>query len=157
MLHHNHPEVEINLVMGMSGKRVVGYSTEFYEENDLVILGPYLNHKWYGDETFLKNSKPYRVITIQFDSKQFSTSMMMKDSFYAIRKLLEESVRGIQYSGKTFDIARNIMLEMTENKGFDNTIAFLKLLDVLSRGSEKRYLSLFEFDTTGLITNNNRI
>ena len=78
---HNHPEIEINLVMGMSGKRVVGDSTENYENNDLVMLGPYLNHKWYGDETLLKNKQPYRVITIQFDANQFSASMMMKDSF----------------------------------------------------------------------------
>lgn len=154
---HNHSEVEINLVMGMSGKRIVGDSTENYEENDLVILGPYLYHKWFGDEDLLKNKKSYRVITIQFDSSQFSTSMMMKDSFYAIRNLLKQSVRGIQYSGKTYENARKIMIDMTENNGFDNTISFLKLLDVLSKGSEKRFLSLFEFDTSGPITNNHRI
>jgi AraC-like DNA-binding protein len=154
---HNHPEIEINLVMGISGKRVVGDSTENYENNDLVILGPYLNHKWYGDETMLKNKQPYRVITIQFDANQFSTSMMMKDSFFAIRNLLKESVQGIQYTGKTFETAKNIMIEMTENKGFDNTISFLKLLDVLSRGTERRFLSFLEFDTSGPKTINNRI
>ncbi len=154
---HNHPEIEINLVMGMSGKRVVGDSTENYENNDLVMLGPYLNHKWYGDETLLKNKQPYRVITIQFDANQFSASMMMKDSFFAIRNLLKESVQGIQYSGKTFETAKNIMIEMTENKGFDNTISFLKLLDVLSKGTERRFLSFLEFDTSGPKTNNNRI
>jgi len=154
---HNHPEIEINLVMGMSGKRVVGDSTENYEQNDLVMLGPYLNHKWYGDETLLKNKQPYRVITIQFDANQFSASMMIKDSFFAIRNLLKESVQGIQYTGKTFETAKNIMIEMTENKGFDNTISFLKLLDVLSKGTERRFLSFLEFDIGGPRTNNNRI
>ncbi|MBK9736630.1 MAG: helix-turn-helix domain-containing protein [Saprospiraceae bacterium] len=154
---HNHQEIEINLIMGMSGKRVVGDSTENYEENDLVILGPYLYHKWYGDNDLIKNGKPYRVITIQFDGKQFSNSMMLKDSFYAIRNLLKESVRGIQFYGKTFEIARNIMVEMTENKGFENTISFLKLLDVLSKNSEKRFLSFLEFDTVSPKANENRI
>jgi AraC-like DNA-binding protein len=154
---HNHPEVEINLVMGMSGKRVVGDSTEYYEENDLVILGPYLYHKWYGDETLLKNKKPYRVITIQFDAKQFANSMMMKDSFFAIRNLLKESVRGIQYSGKTFENARKIMIEMTRNNGFDNTISFLKLLDILSKCTDKRFLSFFETESSNSISNNTRI
>jgi AraC-like DNA-binding protein len=143
--------------MGMSGKRVVGDSTENYENNDLVMLGPYLNHKWYGDETLLKNKQPYRVITIQFDANQFSASMMMKDSFFAIRNLLKESIQGIQYTGKTFETAKNIMIEMTENKGFDNTISFLKLLDVLSKGTERRFLSFLEFDISGPKTNNNRI
>ncbi len=154
---HNHPEIEINLVMNMSGKRVVGDSTENYVDNDLVLLGPYLNHKWYGDDTLLKDKQPYRVITIQFDANQFSTSLMMKDSFFAIRNLLKESVRGIQYSGKTFETAKNIMIEMTENKGFDNTISFLKLLDVLSKGTERRFLSFLEFETSSPKTTNNRI
>ncbi len=153
---HNHPEIEINLVMGMSGKRVVGDSTENYYDQDLVLLGPYLNHKWYGDDTLLKNNQPYRVITIQFDASQFSTNMMMKDSFFTIRNLLKESVRGIQYTGKTYEAARHIMIEMTENNGFDNTISFLKLLDVLSKGTERRYLSFLEFETSSPKTNNNR-
>jgi len=154
---HNHPEVEINLVMGISGKRVVGDSNEIYEENDLVILGPYLYHKWYGDELLLSKNKPYRVITIQFDSKQFSNNMMMKDSFFAIRNLLNDSVRGIQYTGKTFESASKIMVEMTKNKGFENTISFLRLLDILSKGPDRRYLTSLELDTTGQKANNHRI
>lgn len=154
---HNHPEVEINLVMGISGKRVVGDSNEIYEENDLVLLGPYLYHKWYGDELLLSKNKPYRVITIQFDSKQFSNNMMMKDSFFAIRNLLNDSVRGIQYTGKTFESASKIMVEMTKNKGFENTISFLRLLDILSKGADRRYLTSLELDTTGQKANNLRI
>lgn len=154
---HNHPEIEINLIMGMSGKRVVGDSTENYEENDLVLLGPYINHKWYGDDTLIKSKKPYRVITIQFDANQFATSMIMKDSFFAIRNLLKESVQGIQYTGKTFEMAKNIMVEMTQSKGFENTISFLQLLDLLSKSTERRFLSFLEFNTSGPRTNNNRI
>ncbi len=154
---HNHPEVEINLVMGMSGKRVVGDSTENYDENDLVIIGPYVYHKWYGDDCLLKDKKTYRVITIQFDVKLFSNSLLMKDSFFSIRNLLNESSRGIHFSGKTFDKASKIMIEMTENKGFDNTISFLKLLDLLSKASEKRFLSFLDFETSSPRVNNHRI
>ena len=37
---HNHSEYEINLVMGMSGSRIVGDSTARYTDFDLVLLGP---------------------------------------------------------------------------------------------------------------------
>ena len=39
---HNHPEFELNLVMGMSGSRIVGDSIERYTDMDLVLIGPYL-------------------------------------------------------------------------------------------------------------------
>jgi hypothetical protein len=45
---HNHPELEISLITGISGTRIVGDSTQAYQENDLVFLGPYLYHKWDG-------------------------------------------------------------------------------------------------------------
>lgn len=154
---HNHAEIEINLIMGISGKRIVGDSEEHYEENDLVILGPYLYHKWYGDELQLKKGKPYRVITVQFDAKQFSKSLLTKDSFFAINTMLKESIRGIHFTGKTFDAARKIMIEMTENKGFENTISFLKLLDVLSKATEKRQLSFLALDATAINSTNHRI
>lgn len=154
---HNHPEVEINLILGMSGKRIVGDSTENYLENDLVLLGPYLYHKWYGDEKMLKNKHSYRVITIQFDAKQFSNNLMMKDSFFAIKNLLQESVRGVQFTGKTFEMASKLMIEMTKTKGFDNTISFLRLLDIFSKSTEKRYLSFLEFDLSSPKAFNTRI
>ena len=154
---HNHPEVEINLILGMSGRRIVGDSVEEYKDNDLVIIGPHVYHKWYGDEDLLKKNEPYRVITIQFDLKQFSNSFMLKDSFYTIRQLLKESLRGIQFTGKTFDDASKIMIEMTQKKGFENTISFLKLLNILSKASAQKFLSFLKYDTKETMSISHRI
>jgi AraC-like DNA-binding protein len=142
---HSHPEVEINLVMGMSGKRVVGDTTENYTDLDLVILGPYLCHKWFGDKDLLIKNKPYRVITLQFDVNQLSNKFFSKDSFYSIRKLLKESERGIQFTGKTARKAMVIMKEMTKNDGIDNAISFLRLLDLMSKSPEFRHLTSLNF------------
>ncbi len=154
---HNHPEIEINLVLGMSGHRIVGDSSEQYTNNDLVLLGPYLYHKWYGEEGLLNENKEYRVITIQFDANQFNNRFFNKDSFQLMVKLFKDSVRGIQYTAKTFEKAAKLMIEMSDQKGFDNTLSFLKLLDIFSNSNDTKFLSSAVINNSPSPVLNNRI
>lgn len=154
---HNHPEYEINLIAGMSGTRIVGDSTERYTEYDLVILGPYLYHKWDGDEHLQRAGKPYRVITIQFAMDLFSGQLFQKEQFIKIRKLLRDASRGIKFHGQTFETAMHIMAGLTENKGFTNIIDFLRLLDLLAGSTEATFLASEGFSPQAPCTENNRI
>lgn len=155
---HNHPEYEINLIAGMSGTRIVGDSTERYTDYDLVLLGPYLYHKWDGDEHLQQNGKPYRVVTIQFAMDLFSGGQLFqKERFIKIRQLLRDSSRGIKFHGKTFEEAMQIMLNLTEDKGFTNIIEFLQLLDLLSRSAESTFLASEGFSPQSPRTENNRV
>jgi AraC-like DNA-binding protein len=154
---HNHPEYELNLIAGMSGTRIVGDSTERYTEYDLVLLGPYLYHKWDGDELLQQAGKPYRVITIQFAMDLFSGQLFQKEQFIKIRKLLRDSCRGIRFQGKSFEEAMQIMVGLTEDKGFTNIIDFLHLLDLLSKSTESTFLASEGFSPQAPCTENNRI
>lgn len=154
---HNHPEFEINLIAGMSGTRIVGDSTERYSDYDLVLLGPYLYHKWDGDDNLQQSGQPYRVVTIQFAMDLFSGPMFQKERFLKIRKLLSDSSRGIRFHGKTFEAAMNIMLNLTEDQGFSNIIDFLHLLDLLSQSSEQTFLASEGFSPQAPRSDNNRI
>lgn len=154
---HNHPEYELNLIVGMSGSRMVGDSTERYTDGDLVLLGPYLYHKWDGDVILQHSGQPYRVITIQFAMGLFSGQFFQKEQFYKIRKLLEDSRRGIKFSGKAFDGAMQLMIDLTHDKGFISVIEFLQLLDLLSESTEACFLSSEGFSAKVLSTHSNRI
>lgn len=138
---HNHPEYELNLVVGISGSRIVGDVTEPYFEKDLVLLGPYLYHKWDGDEETKVDGKSYRVITIQFGPDLFNTQLLQKEHCYKIRKLLDDSRRGIKFYGSTIDKAKELMIKLTEPSGFSGVIDFLRLLDLLSNSNESVYLA----------------
>ncbi|MDZ4682048.1 MAG: AraC family transcriptional regulator [Saprospiraceae bacterium] len=154
---HNHPEFELNLVAGMSGTRIVGDSIERYQDYDLVLIGPYLYHKWDGDEALQASGQPYRVITIQFGMDLFTGHLFQKERFYKIRKLLQESARGIKFQGNTFEEAMKMMVALTEDKGFASIICFLELLDLLSRSTEAAHLVSEGFTPQALKSESKRI
>ncbi len=154
---HNHPEYEINLILGMSGSRIVGDSTERYKDLDLVILGPFLYHKWDGDKTLQDKGESYRVITIQFAIDLFSGHMFQKEKFHKIKELLSESARGIHFHGNTFDKAAEIMTSLADGSGFIGIIHFFNLLDLLSNSSECEYLASLGFSPIAPQVNSNRI
>jgi AraC-like DNA-binding protein len=153
---HNHSEYELNLVFGMSGSRFVGDSTERYADCDLVLLGPFLHHKWDGDADLQQNGQPYRVITIQFAMELFDGLFFQKEQFCKIHKLLRNASKGIKFHGKTYEAALIIIKGLTEDKGFMNVIAFLQLLDLLSESTETRFLASEGF-ATQVLDNSNRI
>ncbi len=154
---HNHPEFELNLIAGISGTRIVGDSTERYTNCDLVLLGPYLYHKWDGDAALQASGTPYRVITIQFAMDLFAGHLFQKERFYKIRKLLQDAARGIQFQGKTFELAMQKMIGMTDDKGFSSIIEFMQLLDLLSQSTETKFLASEGFTPQALKSDSNRI
>lgn len=154
---HNHAEYELNLVMGMSGTRIVGDSTERYTDCDLVLLGPYLYHKWDGDQQLQDSGKPYRVITIQFAMDLFGGQLFQKERFIKIRKLLQQASRGIKFDEQTCAAAMDIMISLTQDKGFENIIEFFKLLDLLANAQQVHFLASEGFSPAALRTETNRI
>ena len=154
---HNHPEYELNLIIGMSGTRIVGDSTERYTDFDLVLLGPYLYHKWDGDVQLQNSGQPYRVITIQFAMGLINGQFFQKEQFHKIRKLMQDSSEGIKFYGKTLKEAMVLMVKLTEDKGFTNVIEFFQLLDLLSQSTETTYLSSEGFSSKVLSTHSSRI
>lgn len=154
---HNHPEYELNLIMGMSGSRTVGDSTERYFDADLVLIGPYIYHKWDGDAALLASGQQYRVITIQFGMDLFNAHLLQKGRFFKIRELLNDARRGLKFSGQTLSDASRMMISLTQDKEFSNIIEFLSLLDLLSRSTERDFLASEGFTPQSFKSDNNRI
>ena len=154
---HNHSEYELNLVAGISGTRIVGDSTERYTDGDLVLLGPYLYHKWDGDAQMQASGQPYRVITVQFAMDLLGGQLFQKERFIKIRQLLRDAGRGIHFRGKTLEEAMRIMVGLTEDRGFANIIEFFQLLDLLSESSDATFLTSEGFSPQALRSDSNRI
>jgi AraC-like DNA-binding protein len=77
--------------------------------------------------------------------------------FFRIRRLLDESRRGIKFQGKTIAEAMQKMITLTQDNDFSNVIEFLSLLDLLSKSDERVFLASEGFSPQAFKSGNDRI
>lgn len=154
---HNHPEFELTLIVNTSGNRIVGDSTERYDDQDLVLIGPYLFHKW--DDHFQDHPRQEdcRVITIQFDMNLFKGALLGKQPFASIQNLLGNACRGIRFTGSIFEKAKKIILRLTLLKGLDSILEFLRLFSLLTTSQSHIFLSSVGFEKDLFQANSTRL
>ncbi len=154
---HHHPEYELTLIKGSSGTRIVGDSVEKYKDWDLVLVGPYLVHKWDGDDKKEEDATPCRVLTLQFGMHDFDHVFFSKKSFYRVKLLLEGAKQGIKSNEETLKKAKKLMNKLTKTKDMESVIVFFQLLDWLSKAKEVRHLSSKGFSNHTLPSSSSRL
>ncbi len=153
---HHHRECELNLVLGSSGNRIVGDSYEKYHQSDLVLVGPYVTHKWDDADKTADPPSDCRVITLQFDMGSFDRSVLSKKPFVQIQSLLGRAQRGIVFSGHTRQLAMEILKRLSVKKDFEAVLDFLNLLHILSISTSCRYLTSIGFEPGALPSHSDR-
>ena len=154
---HHHPEFELTFVSGSSGNRIVGDSTAQYKDEDLVLIGPYLFHKWDDEIKQGTRENPCRVITIQFDMHLFDKALFSKKPFSLLQLLMVHSGRGIRFYGRTRKEAARQMQKLMKMSGMQSAAQFLLLLDLLSKSKEFEYLASEGFNATPVQVNSKRL
>jgi AraC-like DNA-binding protein len=154
---HNHAEFELTLVSGSAGTRIVGDSTQRYKDEDLVLIGPYLFHKWDDEDKQGTPKEPCRVITIQFDMHLFDKALLAKKPFALIQTFLGSAGRGIRFYGKTLAEARKRMNRLTGLSGVESATEFLLLLDLLSKSGQFEFLASEGFNVNPVQVNSKRL
>lgn len=138
---HHHPEYEINLVLNSKGTRIIGDAVEEYEEEELVLLGPYIQHCWDGAAHVMETGVIPSVVVVQFHKDLFSNNWLMKEAFIPIRILLGESSRGLEFFGETREKGIKILKGLSNLSGFPATLAFFEFLYILATSTEKRQIA----------------
>ena len=128
---HYHPEYELTYIVKGNGYRIVGNTYENYTEGDLVLLGPNLPHTWTGKAV---ESESFEAIVIQF-SKEFITAFLGFDESYSIKKLLENSARGIAFEA-TQELVQAIKT-LIEKEGIDRILQLISALNQLAQSNYK--------------------
>ncbi len=128
---HRHKEYELNFVENGEGvKRIVGDSIETISNFDLCLIGcENLEHAWEQGEC---KSTSIREITIQFTSDIFADSLLMRNQFDSIRKMLEKAKRGISFPLTAIMRVYSRLDSLSSKEGFDQFMTIMYILNELS-------------------------
>lgn len=140
---HYHPEYELVLIVKSTGRRMVGDHIGYFEEGDLVFMGPELPHVWVNDEKYVNNQvkSSARAIVIQFVEQFLGERFLNIPEIDVFKKKLRLSKRGIAIQGKAREEINDLMQGMLTQNGLQRLAALFTIFDILSRCSQFELLA----------------
>ncbi len=136
--HHHRDAYELTLTLGLSGTRMIGDHTEQFVDGDLVLMAPGLPHCW--QDHGLRGKARHRVIVIQFSEDLIPSGSIYTEHFKSIARALDRAKYGLELRGDTKVEAINLIQGMREEKGLENYLDILKVLQLFSMKEATRQL-----------------
>ncbi|MCG8388538.1 MAG: AraC family transcriptional regulator [Cytophagales bacterium] len=126
---HIHPEYELVYIKNGHGKRHVGKMISTYTDGDLVLLGPNVPHSSLSNNIYKSNME----VVIQFNEDFAGTGLWNIPEMDQVHKLLQRSRQGISFGSSIRCQLADKLVGLYQLHGFERFIAFLKLLQELSK------------------------
>lgn len=155
---HYHPEYELVLVLKSTGKRMVGDNIGYFEEGDLVCMGPYLPHVWVNDSMYINGQADHlaEAIVIHFKDNFLGEEFLNIPEMDAFKNFLKTSKRGMAFHGKTKDQINSLMIGMVSMNGIQRLSSLLSIFDILSNTREYQLLASVAY-THNIENHNDRL
>lgn len=134
---HFHPEYEIVYISNGRGKRHIGNHLSYYEDGDLIFLGPNLPHFGFTEE--LQDEHVQMVLQMKEDF--LGMDLWESPEFWQIRALFQRAASGISFSGYTKHTVGKGLLKMMDQRPLDRIITLLEVLRDLSESTEYQLLN----------------
>lgn len=136
-LWHYHPEIELVYIEAQTGIQHVGQHVSSYLESDLVLIGsniPHLNFD-YGLQT------EYNQIVLQLKEDFLGTALAQSPELEPIKKLFGQSMYGLSFHGKTKEIVKNRLAELSKLNHLPQLLELVSLFDILAHSDEVAVLN----------------
>jgi AraC-like DNA-binding protein len=146
---HFHPELELTHIVTGRGTRFVGDNIEFFEDDDLVLIGSNMPHVWKDDLKDIENKEDDHYVkarVIQFLPEFFGSTFLKLREMENIRNLIEKAQTGLKIQGNTKISILTLMTELfaTQNK-VKKLCVLLEILECLAISKEVVSLSSKSF------------
>ncbi len=137
---HFHPEYQLFLVLKGEGTRFIGDHMKPFKAGDMVFTGPDLPHLWRNDNAYLdkRNGLETHGIVIYFPMNFLGNALEQREEFHDIHLLLQQSLRGLEITGKTNLAVGEMMTDLINLKGAGSIVKLLEILNALALSQECR-------------------
>lgn len=131
---HFHPELELTHIVKGRGTRFVGDNIEFFQDDDLILVGANLPHVWKNQN---EQSELAVAQVIQFLPAFLGNELLQKVEFRHIQNLLVRSTYGLKIEGNTKiqALASMNMLFATKSP-LERLMILIKMLDIIGKSQE---------------------
>lgn len=140
---HYHPEYELTFTVNSRGTRFVGDHVAFYDDGDLVLLGPDVPHAWQS-ETPIVPREPHRAIVCWFTKEWIEDLKSLIPEFASLEPLLAEAQKGVSFGKTTTDNLRGRLLALCALPESMQVIELQSILLALSATQDRQTLAAGE-------------
>lgn len=143
---HYHPEFELVTILKSTGTRFIGDNIEQFNVGEIILIGKNLPHMWLNDKEYFQDNSTLeaQAIAIHFKEDFAGETFFNMPEMNGIKKMFENAQYGIKFLGD-LSLAINWMKKMETLNGFDKTISFLRILNLLANHQDYKLLSSMGF------------
>ncbi len=148
---HYNSEYELTLTLNSRGQRFIGDNISFYDDGDLVLIGPKIPHTWYSSEA-VHEGRPHQAIVLWFTEKFLKGMIEPHVELHPIDRLIKSSSRAITFSEPVRSDVRKLICNMLDQKPAPRLISLLNVLLLLASDTHASVLTSDAGATSALPT-----
>lgn len=133
-LYHFHQGMELVLMRGSIGRRIIDNKTETYQNRDLILVGSNQAHTW-DSEPAMGDTEPKDVTVIHFSKKSLGYELLNKNEFRKVAQMLKKAKGGLCFGLEAVELVEPLLIQMIEEDPMKKFLLFLEVLIILSESS----------------------
>ena len=149
---HFHEDYELFYPINGTGVRIVGDSIDYFNENELVLLGSKVPHLFKNEVEDSSSQVDY--IIIKFKPVLINKFVDNVPEFSNVKSLLENAHQGTIFEQMDNYLILEDLIRICESKGADRLIRLISTLNRLALIKQTRSLTSVNFNLIGLESEN---
>ncbi len=141
--YHQHPELQLTLILEGHGKRIIGSEVADFQSGDMVLIGSNVPHVWLSDPVYFERESKLRarVITVYIHPAIFQSMFdLITAEMDSIRVMIRQASLGINIFGETRKTIARMLVQLSAKTGFEKMLGLLQVMNMISVSSEKQLI-----------------